>query len=227
MRGTPCPSGFNLPIGNKGNEMSWTKPYDENILLQNDTAMCVALSLEALVQAHLKGIEYDLDPATYVANFFGGIQPSVGEFLNFLTAKGLDAEAIYKAVTERVQMIRPDQIQNQEKAATFFRLFQTEWHVLQEHIEKYIDEDSIYFLLELAVADAASTKARLNAIKMHAANPKQRDKGLVRECWDDWQKLPERYAGKAEVARDMLAKFETLKSQPVIEGWCRAWERKT
>jgi hypothetical protein len=82
-------------------------------------------------------------------------------------------------------------------------------------------------LLELAVADAASTKARLNAIKMHAANPKQRDKVLVRECWDDWQKLPDRYAGKAEFARDMLDKFETLKSQPVIEGWCRAWERET
>ena len=207
--------------------MSWTKPYDENILLQNDVAMCAALSLEALVQAHLKGIEYDLDPETYVAQFFEGIQPSVGEFLNFLTAKGLDADAIHKAVTERVQMIRPDQIQNQEKAATFFRLFQTEWHVLQEHIEKYIDEDSIYFLLELAVADAASTKARLNAIKMHAANPKQRDKGLVRECWEVWQKVPERYAGKAEFARDMLDKFETLKSQPVIEGWCRAWERET
>lgn len=207
--------------------MSWTKPYDENILLQNDTAMCVALSLEALVQAHLKGIEYDLDPETYVANFFGGIQPSVGEFLDFLRARGLDAEAIHKAVTEQIQTIRPEQIQSQEKAATFFRLFQTEWHVLQEHIEKYIDQDSIYFLLELAATDAASTKARLNAIKMHAANPKQRDKALVRECWDDWQKLPDRYGGKAEFARDMLDKFETLKSQPVIEGWCRDWERET
>ncbi len=207
--------------------MSWTKPYDENIFLQNDATMCVALSLEALVQAHLKGVEYDLDPETYVANLFGGIQPSVSEFLNFLTTKGLDAEAIYKTVTEQVQKIRPEQIQSQEKAATFFRLFQTEWHVLQEHIEKYIDQDSIYFLLELAVADAASTKARLNAIKMHTANPKQRDKALVRECWDDWQKLRDRYASKAEFARDMLDKFETLKSQPVIEGWCRDWERET
>ena len=207
--------------------MSWTQPYDPEISLQDDAGMCGALSIEAVHQAHMKGIDYDLHPETYVANFFGGIQPSVTEFLNFLTSKGFDAEAMHKVVTERIQMIRSNQIQSQEKAATFFRLFQTEWHVLQENVEKYIDDESIYFLLELAVADAASTKARLNAIKMHAANPKQKDKGLVRECWDDWQKLPDRYAGKAEFARDMLDKFESLKSQPVIEGWCRAWERKT
>ena len=207
--------------------MTWTQPYDPEISLQDDAGMCGALSIEALHQAHMKGIDYDLHPETYVANFFGGIQPSITEFLNFLTSKGFDAEAMQKVVTERIQMIRSHQIQSQEKAATFFRLFQTEWHVLQENVEKYIDDESIYFLLELAVADAASTKARLNAIKMHAANPKQKDKGLVRECWDDWQKLPDRYAGKAEFARDMLDKFESLKSQPVIEGWCRVWERKT
>jgi len=49
----------------------------------------------------------------------------------------------------------------------------------------------------------------------------------VRQCWDEWQKQPDRYSGKAAFARDMLDKFENLKSQPVIEGWCRAWERKS
>lgn len=207
--------------------MKWTKPFDEIAMRQNDAAMCVALSQEALMQAYVKGIEYDLDPTTYIAKFFGGVQPSVVEFLNFLTAKGLDAEAIQRVVTERIQMIRPDQIRNQEKAAAFFQLFQSEWCVFKEDVEKYIDENSIYFFLELVVADAASTKARLNAIKMHAAQPKQRDKGIVRECWDAWQKKPSKYSSKAEFAKDMLTKFETLKSYAVIEGWCRTWERET
>lgn len=60
-----------------------------------------------------------------------------------------------------------------------------------------------------------------------AADPKQKAKALIRECWDDWQKDPVRYKSKAAFARDMRDKFPNLESQPVIEGWCRLWERKT
>jgi hypothetical protein len=62
------------------------------------------------------------------------------------------------------------------------------------------------------------------ARKRHIADPKQAAKQHVRECWELWQKEPARYAGKAAFARDMLSKYEDLKSQPVIEGWCRDWE---
>jgi len=56
-----------------------------------------------------------------------------------------------------------------------------------------------------------------------ASDPKQLAKQQVKECWELWQKEPARYRGKAAFARDMLNKYEDLKSQPVIEGWCRDW----
>lgn len=70
-----------------------------------------------------------------------------------------------------------------------------------------------------------SHSARFAAFARHAKDPKQADKALVRVCWDTWQKNPCDYPGKAEFARDMLRQFPNLKSQPVIEGWCRKWER--
>lgn len=73
---------------------------------------------------------------------------------------------------------------------------------------------------------SVSENAFLGAQAKLAADPKQKDKGLVRECWDEWQVQPNRYKGKAAFARDMLSKFENLQSQPVIEGWCRLWERE-
>jgi hypothetical protein len=112
------------------------------------------------------------------------------------------------------------------KAAALFKLIQTEWTVEEHEIEKYIDSESIYDFLELVLEHADSTRARLKAIKKHATDPKQADKTLVRECWAAWQKEPERYEGKADFARDMRDKFPNLKSQPVIEGWCRKWERE-
>lgn len=66
--------------------------------------------------------------------------------------------------------------------------------------------------------------ASLGAYAKLAMDPKQKEKLLVRDCWDEWQKQPERYKGKAAFARDMLDKFESLKSQPVIERWCREWD---
>jgi hypothetical protein len=77
------------------------------------------------------------------------------------------------------------------------------------------------------IKGGAKKLAVSGAVAKHANDAKQADKVLVRECWDDWQKQPDRYDGKAAFARDMLDKFENLKSQPVIEGWCRVWERET
>lgn len=57
-----------------------------------------------------------------------------------------------------------------------------------------------------------------------AHDPRQRDKLKVYGFWEDWQKRPIRYASKAEFARDMLERFKSLKSQPVIEQWCRDWK---
>ena len=75
--------------------------------------------------------------------------------------------------------------------------------------------------------DSMNSNARRAVAERMSTDPKQADKVSVRECWDDWQKQPDRYKGKAAFARDMLTKYEHLESQPVIEGWCRAWERES
>lgn len=76
---------------------------------------------------------------------------------------------------------------------------------------------------EGVVRQVRKTLATIAAMAKLAADPKQADKVLVRECWDEWQKQPDRYKSKAAFARDMRDKFPNLESQPVIEGWCRAW----
>ena len=74
------------------------------------------------------------------------------------------------------------------------------------------------------IQEIRSLIGRSGALQKLANDPKQRDKLIVRECWENWQIEPNNYESKAAFARDMLDKFSTLKSQPVIERWCRQWE---
>lgn len=76
---------------------------------------------------------------------------------------------------------------------------------------------------QASLAQAKSELAKFAVQSKLAADPKQIEKKFVYQCWQDWQKKPDSYNGKAAFARDMLAKYETLTSQPVIEGWCRDW----
>jgi hypothetical protein len=83
------------------------------------------------------------------------------------------------------------------------------------------------FHLELPGNDAKSfseARARHAAKQRYASDPKQFVKKLVRESWVMWQNTPERYANKSAFSRDMLDKYESLKSQRVIERWCKTWE---
>ncbi len=77
-----------------------------------------------------------------------------------------------------------------------------------------------------SIKSAVMLSLEANEVKLKV-DPKQADKALVHECWIDWQKQTDRYKGKAAFARDMRDKFPNLESQPVIERWCRAWERGT
>jgi hypothetical protein len=203
--------------------MSWTQAFDESKLLIDDVGMCLCYSLEACVIAAKRGVKYDVEPETYVEKYFGGVQPTGMEFLKFLNTLGFDEKAIHETVLKSFRETSRSKLLARENASKFFHIFQTEWHVHNDDIYKYIDDSSIYYLIEMAVADAASTKARLNAIKRHSEDPKQQDKALVKECWEDWQKQPKRYKGKAAFARDMRDKFPNLESQAVIEKWCRDW----
>ena len=65
------------------------------------------------------------------------------------------------------------------------------------------------------------------ALARVAADPKQKEKAFVFQCWQDWQKKPESYKSKAAFAKDMLTKCEKLDSQKVIEDWSRAWEKSS
>lgn len=56
-------------------------------------------------------------------------------------------------------------------------------------------------------------------------DPKTAQKAQVRQCWCAWQLTPKSYRTKAAFARDMLDKYEHLKSQKKIEDWCREWEK--
>ncbi|MHB1247707.1 MAG: hypothetical protein ACYCZH_14810 [Sulfuriferula sp.] len=69
-------------------------------------------------------------------------------------------------------------------------------------------------------------QARKAALAKLANDPKQAQKTSVFECWQEWQKKPANYKGKAAFARDMLTKYEHLTSQKIIEDWCREWGRE-
>ena len=92
-------------------------------------------------------------------------------------------------------------------------------HIAQSIIKRSIFDDPTEYEVNL--------QAREYAHERHKQDPKQADKANVRECWADWQKKPDRYKSKAAFARDMRDKFPNLESQPVIEGWCRGWERES
>jgi len=78
-----------------------------------------------------------------------------------------------------------------------------------------------------SIGELRSQFAKMGAATMLAKSPKQQTKQFVRECWDGWQARPTAYEGKSAFARDMLSKYEDLKSQRVIERWCLAWENES
>ena len=66
-----------------------------------------------------------------------------------------------------------------------------------------------------------------SAMEKLRRDPKQQEKGFVRECWNEWQQNADRYKTKAAFAKDMLTKCDHLSSQKKIEDWCREWEKET
>ena len=88
------------------------------------------------------------------------------------------------------------------------------------------EAETIFDLVKPMTAYFNKRQAQSGAAAKLAIDPRQIEKAMVRECWDEWQKQLDRYQGKAEFARDMLTKFENLKSQQVIANWCRTWEKE-
>lgn len=103
-------------------------------------------------------------------------------------------------------------------------IHQTYLRGLDSVIKENLDGSSIWQFVFLAGDLRESAVAKLRAWKKLEKDPKQAEKALVRECWELWRNDPTRYKGKADFARDMLNKFEHIKSNRVIERWCLQWE---
>lgn len=69
------------------------------------------------------------------------------------------------------------------------------------------------------------TESAKNSVQRKLArDPKQLEKKFVKECWDDWQKSPEKYKSAAKFAIDMINKCTEIESTKNIENWCSKWK---
>lgn len=79
---------------------------------------------------------------------------------------------------------------------------------------------------QVIIKQTRSETAKIGAQAKLAKDPKQKAKALVRECWDAWQRKPSSYKSNSAFALGMLDKYESLKNQAVIAGWCSKWSRE-
>lgn len=81
--------------------------------------------------------------------------------------------------------------------------------------------------IKIGIKKDKSRLSRLAAQAKIAADPRQAEKSYIFQCWQVWQEEPERYTFKSDFAKAMLNQEQcrSLKSQKVIEDWCREWEK--
>ena len=143
----------------------------------------------------------------------------VGDFLYDEKSQLAEIAAFGLILFERILQAEADKESYEDYFYKNFQLSECERYVLQSDAK-------------LGMQSEAQRTLAIRGIKAKLAkDPKQKDKKLVRECWDDWQRNPfydgkKRYKGKAAFARDMLTKFQSLESSDVIATWCRMWEKE-
>ena len=199
--------------------MSWTTLVNVPKMLTDDRQICQCFIHAAWSQAEREGKDFDIDPATYVADLFGGVLPTQEKLLELLESKGFNAGAIKREIYDDISALGEDQLKSKNEAQEFFNLFKTQWHVLRDDVEKLINENSIYFLLELAVTNAASTKARLLATKRHADNHKMKAKVFV---WCD--ENMHRFSSMDDAALDIAETFVNQKFR-AVRSWMTEWKK--
>ena len=100
---------------------------------------------------------------------------------------------------------------------------------MRAYLESVNNEAKLIAVSALREKEAAKRahieQARKGGRARVAADPRQTDKSLVRQCWDAWQANPTRYSGPTAFANDMLDKSDELKSHSVIMRWCREWKK--
>ena len=60
----------------------------------------------------------------------------------------------------------------------------------------------------------------------HASDPKQTEKALVRQHWENWQKSPDLYQTRISFARAMYRICNNLESLDTIRRWERDWRKE-
>ena len=108
----------------------------------------------------------------------------------------------------------------QDRFDDFYKLSETE-QILLKAVSNLEIKMAAYLAKQEQKIQSASAGGRARV----ANDPKQKEKHFVRECWNEWQKHPDRYRSKSAFASDMLSKCEHLSSQKKIEDWCREWEK--
>jgi|GEM_PF-3434314 len=68
--------------------------------------------------------------------------------------------------------------------------------------------------------------ARMGAMARHASDPKQMEKALVKQHWENWEAKPYLYKTQIAFALDMCEKHKNLDSPETIKRWVRAWEKE-
>jgi hypothetical protein len=134
----------------------------------------------------------------------------------------LEAQSRAKAVFDELTTGLPDpDFENPERGQALYVM-----HIerLNSLIKSNLDASSLWEFVFLAGDMRETFRAKHRARLKVEKDPRQAEKAQVRACWEMWRDEPSRYKSKAEFALDMLSKFESLKSQRVIERWCLAWE---
>lgn len=176
---------------------------------------------------HLEGTHYE--------NYHEGYRD---DFCDMLTSQGYVTDADYSFILSQMDeysdvgdFLWSEKEQAAEMAAFGLILFE---RIVQAETDTESYKDFFYrhYQLNECILYVNGRQSRQRTAKKAAKaklanDPKQKEKKLVRECWDAWKNRPDSYKGKAAFALDMLRKWESLESQPVIEGWCRMWERET
>ena len=119
----------------------------------------------------------------------------------------------------RLQELMEDEVIAQSRMCNSFLI------LVDQLFRENLDCDDVFELVAPLQEYFDKIKGKKAIAARLSTDPKQTEKEQVKECWKAWRLEPDRYEGKAAFARDMLTKFEKLKSVPVIERWCRAWER--
>ncbi|CAM8667089.1 hypothetical protein MCEZEM1_02065 [Comamonadaceae bacterium] len=155
----------------------------------------------AFFEAVIRGLS-DIYPAN-IASGLGRTEITFNEYLKQLTELGLDVEDIAEKAGGRRSDFLEARQQAKRKARVLFERIRSEWIVTDDEVRECVDSRSIYELLELVLAHADETRARLNAMRRHETT------NIAKEfVVTEWKKYRNDYEGnKSAFARDYSARL--------------------